>query len=49
MVSLQRTIKREMMFKGMNAKQKKLRRAERKKSRKGGLKHGYYVRSDRRL
>lgn len=28
MASLQRTIKREMMFKGMNAKQKKLRRKE---------------------
>lgn len=33
MSSLARTIKREIMFKGMNAKQKKLRRAERKNAR----------------
>lgn len=33
MSSLTRTIKREIMFKGMNAKQKKLRRAERKNAR----------------
>jgi hypothetical protein len=43
MASLQRTIKREMMFKGMNAKQKKLRRAERKKSRKGGVNNAVNV------
>ena len=35
MASLQRTIKREMMFKGMNAKQKKLRRSERKRTKRG--------------
>lgn len=33
MSSLARTIKREIMFNGMNAKQKKLRRAERKNAR----------------
>lgn len=33
MSSLARTIKHEIMFKGMNAKQKKLRRAERKNAR----------------
>ena len=33
MSSLARTIKRGIMFKGMNAKQKKLRRAERKNAR----------------
>ena len=33
MSSLARTIKREIMFKGMNAKQKKLRRYERKYDR----------------
>lgn len=38
MASLQRTIKRGMIFKGMNAKQKKLCRAERKKNRKRGVK-----------
>lgn len=35
MSSLVRTIKRAHMFKNMNAKQKKLRRAERKNKRKG--------------
>ena len=34
MASLRRTIARGMMFKNMNAKQKKLRRAERKNARK---------------
>lgn len=33
MSSLRRTIKRGIMFKDMNAKQKKLRRAERKNAR----------------
>lgn len=33
MSSLSRTIKRGIMFKGMNAKQKKLRRVERKNAR----------------
>jgi len=33
MASLQRRISRAMVFKTMNAKQKKLRRAERKKAR----------------
>lgn len=33
MSSLSRTIKRGIMFNGMNAKQKKLRRAERKNAR----------------
>lgn len=33
MSSLTRTIERGIMFKGMNAKQKKLRRAERKNAR----------------
>ena len=33
MSSLHRTIARGIMFKNMNAKQKKLRRAERKKAR----------------
>lgn len=33
MASLARTIKREMMFKNMNAKQKKMRRNMRKKNR----------------
>lgn len=37
MSSLQRTIGRKMMFKGMNAKQKKLRREQRKNNRKGGV------------
>jgi len=34
MSSLSRTIKRGIMFKGMNAKQKKLHRAERNNTRK---------------
>ena len=34
MSSLQRTIKRAHMFKGMNAQQKRLRRSERRKERK---------------
>lgn len=33
MASLQRTIARGLMFKGMTAKQKKIRRNERKKAR----------------
>ena len=33
MASLQRTIYRGLMFAGMNAKQKKIRRNERKKAR----------------
>lgn len=36
MSSLHRTITRGMMFKNMNAKQKKIRRAQRKKARENG-------------
>lgn len=40
MASLARTIKRAHMFKGMNAKQKRLRRYERRKNgKKGGVKN----------
>lgn len=38
MVSLQRTIKREMMFKGMNAKQKKITQGRAQKEPKRGCK-----------
>lgn len=42
-----RTMKRAIMFKGMNAKQKKLRRYERKNGVKEAGKNGDYVRIDR--
>lgn len=44
MASVQRRIARGMLFKNMNAKQKKLRRQERKD--KGGVKNANNVRVD---
>lgn len=44
MASVQRSIARGMLFKNMNAKQKKLRRQERKN--KGGAKNADNVRAD---
>lgn len=47
MASLTRTMKRARMFKGMNAKQKRLRRYERKNRTKEAGKNGDNVRVDR--
>lgn len=39
MASLHRSLSRAIMFQSMNAKQKKLRRAQRRKARKAAAKH----------